>query len=61
MIINVEHLNRKTIMKKTYINPEVMVVKLQPTQMLATSIDLVEGTPSEWGSREFDYDEEDDI
>ena len=48
-------------MKKTYINPELEVVKLQTMQMLAGStenVDLVDETPTEWGAREFTLDEE---
>ena len=48
-------------MKKTYINPELEVVKLQTMQMLAASkenVDLVEEVPTEWGAREFTFDEE---
>lgn len=43
-------------MKKTYINPELEIIKISSkAQMLAGSAKGVsDETPSEWGSREFD-------
>ena len=44
-------------MKKTYIIPEMQVVKIATQQMLASStLDTKSGDPSQWGSREFDDD-----
>lgn len=53
-------------MKKTYINPELVVVKLQTMQMLASSatLGLNEETVTDEGdllTRELDFDEEDDF
>ena len=47
-------------MKKTYINPKLEIVKIaSKTQMLAGSAKGVsDETPSEWGSREFDFFDE---
>ena len=49
-------------MKKTYINPELEIVKLQTMQMMATSVIDISETPitdsSEIGAREFTLDEE---
>ena len=49
-------------MKKTYINPELEIVKIvSHVQLLAGStenVDLVDETPTEWGAREFTLDEE---
>jgi hypothetical protein len=49
-------------MKKTYINPELEVVKLQTMQMMATSVIEISETaitePSDIGAREFTLDEE---
>ena len=45
-------------MKQTYINPVLKVVKIQTTQMLANSLPVQSGSATEWGSREFDYDED---
>jgi hypothetical protein len=52
-----------TIMKKTYMNPEMVVVKLQTMQMLASSVNLglSEETVTNEGdllSRENDWDED---
>ena len=54
-------------MKKIYNNPKIEVVKLQTTQMLAASerinvqdTDFGDGSGITLGSREFDYDEEED-
>lgn len=52
-------------MKKTYINPELMVVKIQTQGMLALSGGLDTATeitdPEEFGSREFEeFDEIED-
>ena len=52
-------------MKKTYINPELEVVKLQTMQMLAAStLDIVETdpitNPSEIGGREAELDFEEE-
>ena len=47
-------------MKKTYINPELEVVKLQTMQMMATSVIDISDTPitepSDIGGREFTFD-----
>ena len=53
-------------MKKTYINPELEVVKLQTMQMMASSvIDLTDDDPItdpiDLGGREGDFDFEDDL
>lgn len=53
-------------MKKTYINPELEVVKLQTMQMMASSvIDLTDDDPItdpiDLGGRESDFDFEDDL
>ena len=49
-------------MKKTYFNPELIVVKIQPSQMLAASGDeslgLKDGNATEFGARDGDFDEE---
>ena len=49
-------------MKKTYINPELEVVKLQTMQMMATSVIDISETPitdsSDIGARELDFEEE---
>ena len=51
-------------MKKTYINPELMVVKIETQGMLALSGGLDTATditdPNEFGSREFEELEEDE-
>ena len=51
-------------MKKTYINPELMVVKIETQGMLALSGGLDTATditdPNEFGSREFEEDFEED-
>ena len=45
------------IMKKTYINPEMEIVKLKAQyQLLAGSdVDAHEEEPEEYGAREFDW------
>lgn len=53
-------------MKKTYINPELEVVKLQTMQMMASSvIDLTDDDPItdpiDLGGREGDFDFSDDL
>ena len=50
-------------MKKTYIIPEMEIVKLQTMQMLAASgdVELKSGSSTEWGSREFDFDDDEDF
>ncbi len=47
-------------MKKTYINPEMEIVILNAKyQLMAGSIQSIsDETPSEWGSRDFDFDDE---
>ena len=47
-------------MKKTYINPAMVIVKLRARQqMLAGSeLNLYSGSASEWGGREFDFEDE---
>lgn len=48
-------------MKKTYINPAMVIVKLRARQqMLAGSQELYlnSGSASEWGGREFDFEDE---
>ena len=47
-------------MKKTYINPTIMIVKIETHQMIAQSIGIVEGNinPEDSGARELDFDEE---
>ena len=51
-------------MKKRYNNPTVEVIKLQTVQMLAESIningDFGDGTGITLGSRQFDYDEDEE-
>lgn len=49
-------------MKKTYINPKMVVVKIQTSQMLAASQEVSVGTSGsadDAESRYFDWDEED--
>ena len=57
MVIRVK-LKKKKIMKKTYINPVMNVVKIETQKMLATSgeVGLKSGNASEWGSRGSDDD-----
>ena len=53
----------KTTMKKTYINPEMEIVKIQTMQMLAASqFDVNNEVPDEYGSRKgsFDFDDDED-
>ena len=52
----------KNKMKKTYINPEIAVVKIGTMQMLAASNEqpLQTGNATEWGSRSVDFDFDDD-
>jgi len=54
-IINKKKENK---MKKTYINPQMEIVKVATQQMLAASgdLDLQSGSASEWGAREDDGD-----
>jgi len=51
-----------TIMKQTYINPELNVVKLQPIQMLVVSLQTseTEAQDNTMLSREFDYEDEEE-
>ena len=44
-------------MKKTYINPEMLVVKLQTVEMLAGSLQFG-GTTEQNLGRDFDFDDE---
>ena len=47
-------------MKKTYINPELQVIKIATQQMLADStLGTKSGEPSQWGSRELDFADDD--
>lgn len=39
-------------------NPDVKVVNIHVQQMLAASLPTSDKTATEWGSREFDYDED---
>ena len=50
-------------MKKTYINPKMEIVKIaSQTQMLAGSkVSMGSGNASEWGARENDFDDFDDL
>lgn len=43
-----------TTMKKTYINPQMEIVKIGTQQMLAASgdVELKGGSATEWGARE---------
>jgi hypothetical protein len=55
-----------TIMKKTYINPELNVVRIATQHMIATSGPLVDGTTDDVNDllsreAEFDLEEEDDF
>ena len=46
-----------TTMKKTYINPEMEIVKIQTLQMLAASAkEISDEVPGEWGAREDDIE-----
>ena len=48
-------------MKKTYINPTITVVKIATQQMIAVSLPQgAEGKNSEWGARDFDFDDEEE-
>ncbi len=50
------------IMKKTYINPEMEIIKIaSQMQMLAGSLkEVSEETPGEWGAREDGFTFDDD-
>ena len=55
-----------TIMKKTYINPELNVVRIATQHMIATSGPLVDGATDDVNDllsreAEFDLEEEDDF
>ena len=61
MVINVQ---KETIMKKTYINPTMLVVKLKHRSHLLSGspdLNLRTGAATEWGAREMgdvdDFDE----
>ena len=45
-------------MKKTYINPQMEIVKVATQQILAASgdVQLQSGSASEWGAREDEYE-----
>ena len=48
-------------MKKTYINPELEVVKIQTMQMMAASLTITDETisdPSEFDAPSFDFSDE---
>ena len=49
-------------MKKTYFNPSLDIIKINANhQLLAgseTTTPLSSGNPTEWGAREFDFDED---
>jgi len=50
-------------MKKTYINPEMVIVeiKVQPLLLETSSVGVkTSGTASEWGARNDDFDWEDE-
>ena len=49
---------KETIMKKTYINPEIEVVKLATQQMLAMSVSETEVDGNKALGRDFDFDDE---
>ena len=44
-------------MKKTYLNPELLVVKLKPVQMLITSMEI-DGETDTFDARDGDFDED---
>jgi hypothetical protein len=55
-----------TIMKKTYINPELNVVRIATQHMIATSGPLVDGATDDVNDllsreAEFEFEEEDDF
>jgi len=55
-----------TIMKKTYINPELNVVRIATQHMIATSGPLVDGTTEDVNDllsreAEFEFEEDDDF
>ena len=47
-------------MKKTYINPEIEVIKIKSVQMLTTSMEISGETTSTFDARELDFDEDDE-
>lgn len=48
-------------MKKTYINPEMEIVKIETNQMLAGSdVNTSNSEPTKWGSRGYDWNEDDE-
>ena len=51
---------KETIMKKTYINPEIEVVTVKSQQLLAGSLGRGEGSlnASQADARDFDFDDE---
>jgi len=46
-------------MKKTYINPEIEVIKIKSVQMLTTSMEI-SGTTDTFDARDFDFDDFED-
>jgi hypothetical protein len=52
---------RKEDMKKQYINPELQVIVMKTTGMLANSpIPTATGKPDEWGAHHFTLEDDDD-
>jgi hypothetical protein len=47
-------------MKKTYINPEIEVIKTKSLQMLTTSMEISGETTSTFDAREYDFDDFED-
>ena len=47
-------------MKKTYMNPEINVIKIKSVQMLTTSMEISEETTSTFDARELDFDDEEE-
>ena len=47
-------------MKKTYINPEIEVIKIKSVQMLTTSMEITGETTSTFDARDFDFDDEEE-
>ena len=60
MVINVELKKKQTIMKQTYINPELKVVKLQTQQFMMLSTLTTTDATSGNLSRDFDYEDEEE-
>ena len=46
-------------MKKTYMNPEINVIKIKSVQMLTTSMEI-SGTTDTFDARELDFDDEEE-